>query len=402
MRKSIAPAVAVLTGISAWLLGCGSSGGSGLGGPEGNVTASSSGGESGSGASSSSGSGSAPGGGAGGASGGGAGSGSGGGSDAGSSSSSGGSSGGGAVDSGAPGASCSAASYTGIVNGQPGPADFCPYGANGPWNVGTAGRAQDTAATATLHNGTYLSGSVGISSSPPGTGDFSHPVYLAAASDPMVTISCGQYGCWSNGQSVSSLQALVPSLARPAGGSDHHFGVIQPDGTEVDCWDTSYAGGSTLSASICTTGSIAGTGSLDPSATSGAALAAGMIRGDELKRGVIPHAVFMVTSCTTGFVYPGTSNASQCGGSAGIPIGAWIHLNMTDAQIAASNAGTRAVLVALAHYGGFVLDTGGSSDMWFMCEDQEQYASFGESAPPCKGSVDWATLSANVEVLQHP
>jgi hypothetical protein len=389
MLARIAPGVAVLIGGSAWPLGCASSGGTGHGGPDESATSSSSGGESDSGASSS-GSDGAPGTGSGSGSGGSSGSGSG------------SSSGSGALDSGAPGASCSAVSYTGIVNGQPWPADFCPYAANGPWNVGTAGRAQDTATSATLHNGTYLSGTVGISSSPPGAGDFSHPIYLAAASDPMVSISCGQYGCWSNGQSVSSLQALVPSLARPAGGSDHHLGVIQPDGIEVDCWDTSYAGGSTLSASICTTGSIAGTGSLDPSATSGAALAAGLIRGDELKRGVIPHALFMVTSCTTGFVYPGTSNASQCGGSAGIPIGAWIHLNMTDAEIAASNAGTQAVLVALAHYGGFVLDTGGSSDMWFMCEDQEQYSSFGESAPPCKGSVDWATLSAHVEVLQHP
>jgi hypothetical protein len=398
MLARIAPGVAVLIGVSTWPFGCASSGGPGHGGPDESATSSSSGGESDSGASSSSGSDGAPGTSSGSGSGGSSGSGSGSGPDGGSGSSS----GGGGFDSGAPDASCSAASYTGIVNGQPWPADFCPYAANGPWNVGTAGRAQDTAATATLHSGAYLSGSVGISSSAPGTGDFSHPVYLAAASDPKVSISCGQYGCWANGQSVSTLQALVPSLARPAGGSDHHFGVIQPDGTEVDCWDTSYAGGSTLSASICTTGSITGPGSLAPSATSGAALAAGLIRGDELKRGVIPHALFMVTSCTTGFVYPGTTKASECGGGGGIAIGAWIHLNMTDVQIAAANAGTQAVLVALAHYGGFVLDTGGGSDMWFMCEDQEQYASFGGPAPPCKGSVDWATLSANVEVLQHP
>ncbi len=407
MRIPIVPAVAVFLGTSPCLSGCASPSGQGFETPEGGA-ANGPGVESDGGTSSSRDSGSG--------SGGGSTSGSSGGSSGGSSTSSGGasssgagsgggsgsSSGSGAVDSGAPTGACSAANYVNIVNGQPWPSSFCPYAGNSPWNEGTAGHAHDATATAALHTGSYLTSTVSVDSDSPGPNDFSHPVYLAAGSDPNVSISCTQYGCWDNGASVSSLQALIPSAARPAQGSDHHFGVIQPNGTEVDCWDTSYTGGSTLSAAICTTGSITGAGVLNPSATSGAALAAGLIRASELQSGVIPHALFMVTSCTNGFVYPGTSAASQCGGGAGIPIGAWIHLNMTDAQIVASNAGTQAVLMALAHYGGFVLDTGGVNAIWGMCEDQQQYASFGTTAPPCSYTIDWPSLAANVEVLQPP
>lgn len=314
----------------------------------------------------------------------------------------------------------SAAAFAGVVNGQPWPASFRPYSPSSPWNIGTAGRPQDPTNTSRLQ--AYLSANYSDSlSTPAGPNDFGHPVYFASASDPVVTATCGTYGCYSNGSKVGSISLHVPSAARPAQASDHHMGIVQPDGTEVDCWGASYSGGSSLTAGICSTSSIGGMGVETPSATSGAALAAGLIRFDELSRGSVPHALFVVVSCTNGVVYPGTSQARSCGDGAGVPVGAWLHLTLSDAQINALPASTTPaaylpILHALHNYGAFVEDTGGSfatesgaPGVWFMFEDPQQYASFGQSPPGAAFaaahgplSISWSALRPYMEVLQHP
>jgi hypothetical protein len=313
-----------------------------------------------------------------------------------------------------------AAGFAGIVNGQSWPASFRPYSATSPWNIGTAGRSQDGTNTSNLQ--AYLSANYTDSlSTPAGPNDFGHPVYFARASDPLVTATCSSFGCFNNNARVGSISLRIPAQARPAQASDHHMGVVQPDGTEVDCWGTSYTGGSSLSAGICATNSITGTGVETPSATSGAALAAGLIRFDELSRGSIPHALFAVVSCTNGVVNPGTSNARACGDGAGVPVGAWLHLTLSDAQIDALPSSTvpsayLPILHALHNYGAFVEDTGGSfanesgaPGVWFEFEDAQQYASFGAAYPgtafaAAHGplSIAWSALRPYMEVLQHP
>jgi hypothetical protein len=319
------------------------------------------------------------------------------------------------------GAAGNAAGFAGIVNGQSWPASFRPYSASSPWNIGTNGRSQDSANSSHLQ--AYLSATYTSSlSAPAGPNDFGHPVYFARATDPLVTATCSQYGCYNNNARVGSISLRIPAQARPAQASDHHMGIVQPDGTEVDCWGASYSGGSSLSAGICSTTSVTtGSGVETPSATSGAALAAGVVRFDELSRGSIPHALFVVVSCTSGVVYPGTSNARACGDGAGVPVGAWLHLTLSDAQIDALPSSTipaayLPILHALHNYGAFVEDTGGSFSnesgapgVWFMFEDQQQYASFGQPYPGASFaaahgalSIAWSALRPYMEVLQHP
>jgi hypothetical protein len=280
------------------------------------------------------------------------------------------------------------------VNGQPWPATFRPYGAL-PWNTALSASASnvDTASTAALQ--AYMQDAVDHIAGQAGN-DYSHPVYLASTNDPLVHIGCSAmtYGCYAANAATSSLPDIhVPAQARPAYGTDGHFAIIQPDGTEFDFWETAepasnWATGATITAGIAVQTSILGSGAVSPSATSGAALAAGQVRFDELARGLIPHAIFLVVPCTANaLVYPGSTTAADCA-SGGIPIGALVQLTLTDAQINALPATTISpfllpILRALHDYGGYVEDTSGGSQgaPFWEYESLTQYASFGQTYP---------------------
>jgi hypothetical protein len=125
---------------------------------------------------------------------------------------------------------------------------------------------------------------------------------------------------------------------------------------------------------------------------------AGVIRPEELAAGHIDHALFIVLKCTgtgTGFgygvrddphpetgsyVYPAAAGGSDCGAAnRGLPpLGARFQLAMSGPQIAALHAPAwkRAILTALARYGGYVGDTGGSG-FGFMVQSSSTYTSFG-------------------------
>jgi hypothetical protein len=266
--------------------------------------------------------------------------------------------------------------------------------------------------------------------------DYSHPVYIASASDPQITVDCSraQYGCFTDQSAMTSSlpKFSVPALARPAAGTDAHFAVVQPDGTEYDFWNVAqpagnWSNGDTLSASIAVQTSINASGiPAFVSATSGAALAAGLIRFDELQSGTIPHAIFLVFPCTQSRVYPATSSGVACGGS-GVPMGALVHLNMSDAQIDALPSTTIApyllpILHALHQYGGYVLDTYGGSNSgapFWEYESFTQFSAFGQPYPGTAfatahgysgflnptylqyggGPIRWSQLAPNIEVL---
>jgi hypothetical protein len=265
--------------------------------------------------------------------------------------------------------------------------------------------------------------------------DYSHPVYVAAPTDPVVTINCSgmQYGCYTDAAGkVSSLPAInIPALARPAGGTDGHFAVIQSNGQEYDFWEAAqpsgnWQTGSVLSAGIGVQTSISGSGiPATVSATSGAALAAGLIRFDELARGSISHAIFLAFSCVNGVVeYPGTTSSVQCGG--GVPMGALVYLTLTPAQIDALPASTIApylkpILYALHNYGGYVMDTYGGTNTgapFWEYESYTQYSSYGQPYPGAAfatangyssylnpypeyagGPIRWSQLAPYIEVL---
>ena len=330
-------------------------------------------------------------------------------------------------------AGISSTNYASVVNGQPWPATFRPYAAHA-WNAPLpATPTVDAANTTNLRS--YMNDAVDHIAGD-WRNDYSHPVYVASAGDPLVTAACGsaQYGCDTDqAANVGSLPAFhVPAQARPAGGTDAHFAVVQPDGTEYDFWGAqqpagNWTNGATLSMSIGLQTSIEGSGvPTYVSATSGAALAAGLIRFDELARGSIPHAVFLDFPCTQGVEYPGTTSGVTCGG-AGVPMGALVYLNMSDAQIDALPASTiapylRPILHALHQYGGYAEDTYGGSNTgapFWEYESFTQYSAFGQPYPGTAfanangysqylnptyaeyagGPIRWSQLAPYVEVL---
>ncbi|MGA2392543.1 MAG: hypothetical protein ABSH03_04210 [Candidatus Lustribacter sp.] len=327
----------------------------------------------------------------------------------------------------------SAANYLSIVNGQSWPASFRPY-AGAPWNAALpASPVIDAANTSNVRS--YMSDTVDHIAGDTHN-DYSHPVYVATASDPLVTAACSgaQYGCYSDQSGhVTAFPAFhVPAAARPAGGTDAHFAVVQPDGTEYDFWETGQPGGNwtngaTLTAGIGVQTSILGSGvPVYASATSGAALAAGLIRFDELARGTIPHAIFLDFPCTQGLEYPATTGSVSCGGG-GVPMGALIYLNLSDAQINALPATTIApyllpILHALHQYGGYAMDAYGGSASgapFWEYESFTQYSSYGQAYPGTAfavangysgylnpsyleyagGPIRWSQLAPYVEVL---
>jgi hypothetical protein len=286
--------------------------------------------------------------------------------------------------------------YAAIVNGQEWPASFRPYCANAspnpsspcPFNDSLPSSPQQLYANSSTIVASMFGSTnyVVLPADFTNSGDVSHPAYYAGSSDPAVTVTCTAY-C-----GVAAATFGIPSQARAAGGSDGHMAVIEPDGTEWDMYGAhAYVGQSSVSVAGLFKTSVLGSGAVpNGGATSGGALAAGLIRFDELSRGVIPHALFGVTSCVqSGPVYPGSSNASICASNvAGAPpVGARFQLTLTDSQIDALAGQTweKAILHAMHDYGVYVLDTDASSSapggLTLMWEAYDQFASFGQGYP---------------------
>ncbi|MGH7660385.1 MAG: hypothetical protein ACRENA_05655 [Vulcanimicrobiaceae bacterium] len=294
-----------------------------------------------------------------------------------------------------PTGSYSYTNYTQIQNGQEWPSNFRPYCANAtynssspcPWNDTLPDNPQNLDPnSATIISSLFASSDNIIL---PGdfseAGDYSRPIYLASTSDPNVTITCNPGSCPEGNQTIH-----IPSEARPSGGSDHHMGVVEPDGTEWDMYNASYGGGSSGTASYLIKTTIRGDGS--STVTDGGAAAAGMIRFDELSRGVVPHALFAVTACVkdgTSFQYPAKSAGIGC--SSGTPpiMGARLQLTLTDAQInaLALPAWEAAILHAMHDYGIYIGDTtnypnhAAPGDVELRWESATQFISFGQTYP---------------------
>ena len=89
-------------------------------------------------------------------------------------------------------------------------------------------------------------------------------------------------------------------------------------------------------------------------------------------------------SSKSAFVYPAAAGGSRCGSADNDapPAGARFQLAMSDVQIAALGvpAWKQTILTALAHYGGYVGDTGGPG-FGLMFESSTMYTSFGVADP---------------------
>lgn len=246
--------------------------------------------------------------------------------------------------------------------------------------------------------------------------DFGHPAYFARPTDPVYTLSCrGRFGpCPLDGR-----LARIPAGARPAAGSDGHLAAInQRTGIEYDLFEANVPRNGVVTFAFGGSTRIRGDGLGAGATASGFGLLAGTIRAVELERGVIRHALFMTVLCDDGtFVPPAVKSGQPCSSigrpnTNAPPMGTRLQLNLSPRAIAALPVPfwTRAILRAMARYGAFVGDTGGSS--WgLQLESGATYTSFGRPDPlvtfarrvglrtfggryvlPLRGAVDWRRL----------
>jgi len=210
----------------------------------------------------------------------------------------------------------------------------------------------------------------------PEADDWAHPTFFAQPSDQLYTLNATE-----NGNGIDGMKIPIPSYAQPAGGGDHHMTVVTPEGWEYDFWNTQDRDTSTDTLTFA----IGGRTRIDGNGLGSGATAAdfgslaGIIRAPELAAGHINHALFIVLKCAatgtsfgygektasygSSYVYPAMHGGSACGSEQpnAPPLGARFMLEMSDAQIQALSvpAWKKTILAALAHYGGYVGDTGG-------------------------------------------
>jgi len=239
--------------------------------------------------------------------------------------------------------------------------------------------------------GNLVAGTSGTSS------DWGHPTYWAQPTDPVFLLS------WQGGgpSSTNGMRIRIPDAAQPAMGGDHHLTVVEPDGWEYDFWNVTSKprGGGTLTYSGGGRTRIDGYGLDSGGTAANFGNLAGIIRGSELAAGVIKHALFLVVQCSAkgtafgygthtssngSYVYPASHGGSACATDSPDlpPLGTRFRLALSQSQINALALPTwkKTILKALAHYGGYVGDTGGPG-FGFLFESGATYTSFGVTDP---------------------
>lgn len=276
-------------------------------------------------------------------------------------------------------------------------AGWRPYSSASPFNTSTEGATVDPNSQALVKAALSwgLPGNLTAGNAET-TNDWGHPTFFAQPSDPVFTLRAS-----STDSSINGMKIPIPVDARPAGGGDGHMTVVTPDGWEYDFWQVHEKN---LSTGVLTF-SNGGRTRIDGTGVGGGGTAAefgnlaGVIRAPELAAGHINHALFIVLKCAaqgTGFgygttatsygssyVYPAMHGGSSCGSEESAPpLGARFMLAMSDAQIQALAvpAWKKTILTALAHYGGYVGDTGGPG-FAFMFESSTTYTALGQPDP---------------------
>jgi hypothetical protein len=277
-------------------------------------------------------------------------------------------------------------------------AGWRPYASTSPFNTSTEGAVVDPDSQRLVEKALSWGSPGKLSAGNAETAnDWGHPTFFAQPGDPVFTLHATEDENGTNG-----LKIPIPSYARPAGGGDQHMTVVTPDGWEYDFWRAQPLDTSTHTLTFA----IGGRTRIDGDGTGSGATAAdfgnlaGIIRAPELAAGHINHALFIVLECAgtgtsfgygekttsygSSYVYPAMHGGSACGsgGADAPPLGARFMLQMSDAKIQALTvpAWKKTILTALAHYGGYVGDTGGPG-FAFEFESSATYTALGLPDP---------------------
>jgi hypothetical protein len=304
------------------------------------------------------------------------------------------------------------------ANGAAWPASFQPYAGSPIWSTAVEANPSYDSNSAAIIAAWFPGAGNGfpVRNQEPGPNDYTHPIYFSSTSDPIVNITCSSNGaCVTSGANAYTSTMHIPANAHPAlstgsGAGDSHIGVVQPNGLEEDvyCYNggasttcdqpggnpsASWTAGTTMgpaySADTC--GSfLSGVGQL-PSTTAGNTTAgaacegAGLLSPQQLIAGHINHALFLITNCATGNVYPAeTGSATDACSGTGPKLGSRLWYDVPDAT---TNANTglqpweKAILNALHDYGGYVMDDVGggaiSQGIQFVPESEQPAYSYG-------------------------
>lgn len=320
------------------------------------------------------------------------------------------------VSAATPGAS-SLTQANGLQNGVEWPATFTPYAATSVWNAPVSANPTLASYSAAVVAHQFPSGQndQAFRTNEAGIYDYSHPVFYASASDPVVNVVCNQY-CDAVDNGGVPAQIHVPAAARPAGGGDHHLDVVQPDGTEISMWDVqgvAYPGSNWTSGSTLTAGAVVDCGNFTggtglavhgPGSTAGGACdAAGLVQANELLAGHINHALFVVAECAVGAQYPAFAGATtaQCSSGVGPPLGGRMWYDVPDATTDANpnlQPWEKAVLDALHDYGAYLEDDDGggayATGILPETESKEPMVDFGQPDPfAALAAQGWTAIS---------
>jgi hypothetical protein len=267
------------------------------------------------------------------------------------------------------------------------PADWRPYGRASPFNTPVPARPKLLPASSAIVQ--RLLGFRQIEPLWIGTADtaadYGRPSYRATRGDPVYVLRCAGRYC---PMPIEGRRIRVPPGARPAGGTDGHMAVVQPDGWEYDLYEVRtpipQAGGV-----ITTNGGgrtrIDGRGTRVPGGATAArfGLLGGLVRAQELAAGRIDHALVFVSRCVSSRVVPPAAGRARMCTSIGEPeqnappTGARFQLALSRREIDALELPPwkRAIVRALARYGMYLSDTGGG---FLVQESGSTYTSFGK------------------------
>ena len=340
-----------------------------------------------------------------------------------------------------PTSSASPSNYVNIINSQEWPTNYlafcqnatpspgapCPYNVilpSAPAHLMTQNGGSAAILAAMVAHGQLSVGMINNTTS--GVNASSMPTYLAAVTDPSVTITCTSL-CW-NGSTVTSSYSMtiphVPAYARALGAicpGDCQMQILDPTGGNaysIYGMTAQYAGGSSISAyGFAETNIVTGNG-VDPcymsltypgagggcTANGGIIMAQDTLRLNEITNGIIPHALVVeMNYCTSSEVYPGNTGEDCAAnyGYTGPPMGARFIVNLTDAQINGSTGNTlgytaanaaaweKVMLHQMRDYGLIAGPTcgggcGGTSLMFFTQTEQIQASG---------GTTPWASFN---------
>jgi hypothetical protein len=209
--------------------------------------------------------------------------------------------------------------------------------------------------------------------------DWGIPITVAEPQSPSYRVRCLYFGCDRIYGATN-----IPAGADPSRGSDGHLVVLQPDGNELDMWIGSRdsSGWSAGSRSVESAAGPATDGGTDAAHF---ALAAGVIRPEEIAQGHIDHALAITTPDTRqGYAAcPAGHTDGKHASPDALPIGAHVQLDPS-INVAALNipAWQKVIATALQTYGAYVVDTGGSLSMYAESNLGRSYNAWAKASVP--------------------